>query len=498
MADHLTKRDGRYLYRRRFPAELVPVMGRQEFKKALGTSNRQEALRLARQVSVEFDRMCAAATGAHATCADSTGDTLHQGPGEPPGSDSSLEAGQPQEGTAEALLGRLHAFVALCRRRAIEALHPEGRTAATWHAEMAMLKQQLRSVAKGEQPFTALASYNPLEAKAGLHALQELARGDLSGLPGGHQPVESLPTPVRTTAAEFDRALSAHLSSKREKPRRELQKLCAKALRWPATQAEQTEHLMQYTEQRLAEGIKPSTAALELKRCRAVLRYLAGWEGFKLPDPRRHSTMQKLRGSGPSRHDRPPVPLEHLRTLIADMQRTAEPERAAAVLLLARYGMRPSELMREGLAALTEHQDILGNKTPIFQVARSGGKTAASRRDLPLHPEDIPLFKQVLVRCKGTADDADRRVSALSRQVSNLLPDGFTLYSIRHSAADLLRACGASDPEVGAILGHAPTKTMTAIYGGAAPLDKQRELLDRLRELIDTGRAPAAPPALPG
>ena len=36
---YLTRRDGRYSYRRRFPADVADVVGRVEYRKALGTAD---------------------------------------------------------------------------------------------------------------------------------------------------------------------------------------------------------------------------------------------------------------------------------------------------------------------------------------------------------------------------------------------------------------------------------------------------------------------------
>ena len=108
--------------------------------------------------------------------------------------------------------------------------------------------------------------------------------------------------------------------------------------------------------------------------------------------------------------------------------------------------------------------------------------------------EDVALFNLVLSGFgDGSAAERGRqRVTRLSRAVSAALLkiQGITgqvsLYSARHTAADLLRAAGASDAEVGGILGHTQSGNKhTGVYGGTAPLTRQRELLARVRELLD-------------
>ncbi|MNG29494.1 hypothetical protein D3C84_1149280 [compost metagenome] len=80
-----------------------------------------------------------------------------------------------------------------------------------------------------------------------------------------------------------------------------------------------------------------------------------------------------------------------------------------------------------------------------------------------------------------------QRVRNVSRVFNRLLGegDGLSLYSQRHTCADLLRAVGATAEEVGGVLGHtAAGAKATSIYGGSQPLDRPRELLEKVRVLI--------------
>lgn len=61
MCTHLQRRNGRYLFRRRVPLDLVPILGKTEITKALGTSNRAEAIRLCRAESLRTDQLFASA-----------------------------------------------------------------------------------------------------------------------------------------------------------------------------------------------------------------------------------------------------------------------------------------------------------------------------------------------------------------------------------------------------------------------------------------------------
>lgn len=55
MCTHLKKRDSRYYFRRRVPLDLVPVLGKTEISKALGTSDRAAACVLCRLESIRLD-----------------------------------------------------------------------------------------------------------------------------------------------------------------------------------------------------------------------------------------------------------------------------------------------------------------------------------------------------------------------------------------------------------------------------------------------------------
>ncbi|WP_155754009.1 site-specific integrase [Burkholderia vietnamiensis] len=55
MSEHITKRGGRYYYRRRVPSDLVEKYGRKEHTQALGTSDKREAEIRARRAAVNLD-----------------------------------------------------------------------------------------------------------------------------------------------------------------------------------------------------------------------------------------------------------------------------------------------------------------------------------------------------------------------------------------------------------------------------------------------------------
>ncbi|MBK0058658.1 hypothetical protein IAE40_08430 [Pseudomonas sp. S44] len=495
MSDHLMKRDGRFIYRRRFPVEVASIVGRTEFRKALGTSDRKEALQLARVVSVDFDRTCAEAL---AQSANGGGTGAMQALG-----------GDAPVVTAERILERLRAVVDGATRSAVEALEPSQRQAPTWAAELEWRKAALQAIADGKHP--GAADYNPAEALAALRAVEALERGEVPtlGHPSTPEPANAVPSIApgpehsapanpaqrarhgQTTAAEFQRTLDKYLAQATPRRGQQVQALCRDALRWPATPAEQVQSILDYGQRRLEQGMKASSLNTSTNAVLAVLRCMPGWEGIKLP--KLDATAKMIRsGAGARKEARQPIPVAMLKACIQNMQETAPDVDCAALLILARYGLRPSELLREGPEALTVREDIMGGKELVFQAGLSGRKTDASRRDLPVHDDDARLFRLVLAE-RGEPADLSRRTEQRVRRLHDLLgrrlPAGYTLYGVRHTVADLMRHAGATEHEAGAILGHVGKQSMTSIYGGKSALKAQRELLDKVRQLLESPAA---------
>lgn len=484
---YLTRRDGRYFYRRRFPAEVAALVGRTEFRKALGTADRQEAGRAARIVSVEFDRVCAEA--------------LAQLPEQSVGRALEAASEPPARVSAEAILERLQIIVEQVTRSAIEALEPSQRIAPTWAAELEWQKSALLAIAEGNHP--GAAQYNPVEAMAAYRALEALERGEIPALDSPILPARSSGAKALSmdsdsrTAAEFDEALEGYCERVSASRAGIVRSLGKQILRWPSTQAEQVQRIMQFAEGKLAAGGKASSVHTQAAGLITVLREMPGWERISLP--RNGSTARTIRQGGQLQTDaRDAMPLEIVRKVTAALDVRGDAVDAAAARLLVRYGLRPVELLQEGPEALTDRTDILGQKELVYHAGLSGAKNSASRRCLPVHADDIPLFKLVLSARGDAGEKRSRarvtRLSAAVRIALRGVPGKLSLYSLRHTCADLLRAAGATPDEVGGVLGHTATGSKaTSIYGGKAPLVRPRELLCKVRDLLEGGKDGATP-----
>ncbi|MBF8757111.1 DUF6538 domain-containing protein [Pseudomonas guariconensis] len=479
---YVTRRDGRYFYRRRFPADVAAIVGRAEFRKALGTADRKEALQLARVVSVEFDRTCAEAL---AQSADG-------------GATGALQAlgGDAPAVTAERILERLRAVVDGATRSAVEALEPSQRQAPTWAAELEWRKAALRAIADGKHP--GAADYSAMEALAALRALEALERGEVPSLgqptSAPERPVYAAPgasadSPDQRTAAEFAEALDGYCSRVSEGRAGIVRSLAAKVLRWPSTPDEQVQRVMQFAAEKLEAGGKASSVHNQAAGLITVLRELPGWERVTLP--RNGAVARAVRQGGQLQADaRDSMMLGTVNEVLRFMDQRGDAVDAAAARLLVRYGLRPLELLQEGPEALAIREDIQHNKELVFHAGLSGAKNSASRRSLPVHADDAELFRLVLAD-RGAADAkrARARVKRLGDAMRIALrgkPGKLSLYSLRHTCADLLRAAGATPDEVGGVLGHtAKGSKATSIYGGRAPLHRPRALLAQVRELLE-------------
>lgn len=474
---YLTRRDGRYSYRRRFPADVAEVVGRVEYRKALGTADRSEALKLAHIVSVEFDRICDEALAA---------------PADPVLPDAESAAVKTQAQAAADVLNNLNAVVRAFTLNITERMQSSG-----WQAELGWRRANLDALANG----TVLPGLDvhPVHARAMRRALDDTMAGNPPRFdaPAPGAPAVTAPTPVpagdTVTAAAFQTVLDEYCEDVSKGRADKVKSLSRKVLTWPSTQAQQIQSLMQFCTEKLAGGGKPSSVHSDAYCLLSVLRRIPGWAGVALPKAGAVAKVVRS-GAGMSKDQRLPIPLAHLLEIHAKIKATA-PAHYPAVVLLARYALRPSELLQEGLRALGHRSDVMGNSQLVFKAAMSGGKNAASRRDLPVHAEDEPLFHAVLSGL-GLPDGASsaeldkrsrQRVRSLSRVFSLALGEapGMSLYSQRHTCADLLREVGATTDEVGGILGHTPAGAKaTSIYGGSQPLTRPRELLEKVRALI--------------
>lgn len=469
---YLSRREGRYSYRRRFPSDVAELIGRSEYRKALGTADRTEALKLARVLSVEFDRICEAALAE--------------------ASQPKTKAPAPERQSATDVLANLDAVVRSVTLDAVERMRTPG-----WQKDMQWKREALEAHAQGIMP--PAVQMHPVTAKAALNALESVLRGDPVPLRSPElvpiNRVQNRPTQTddARTADEFATVLAEYCEGVSTGRASKLNNLTARVFQWPSTQDAQVQRIMQYCAAKLDAGGKASSVHSDSAALVTVLRRVPGWGNTALP--KAGAVAKTVRsGAGMGRDQRDPIPLQQMLALHARIKAQA-PAHYPAAVLLARYGLRPGELLQEGPEALAVRTDVLGNEQLVFKAGLYGGKNAAARRDLPVHADDAQLFRDVLAGLDLPSNTPrlvrDRRVrqrvTNLSRVFRRFLGEStaLTLYSQRHTCADLLRAVHATAEEIGGILGHtAAGSKATSIYGGSQPLDRPRGLLAAVRAMI--------------
>lgn len=137
-------------------------------------------------------------------------------------------------------------------------------------------------------------------------------------------------------------------------------------------------------------------------------------------------------------------------------------------------------------------------------------KNASSVREIPIHPVLVELGLPQFVAAREKAHGTERvflefRLGSNGRSSegmtafwgaylrrSGIWEPGRSTHMFRHTVADRLRANGATDEDIGAILGHSG-RTITARYGGGQPLTRKAETLKRLDYGFDVVAALGGP-----
>ena len=468
------------------------MLGKTEFVKALGTADRMEAARLARQVSVRFDNECDTALRTIAESSAEPSKPMDEKTPHPTNSD-----------ITKSVLSRLPGII----RMATESVIAEQAKNMNWKHIVDFQRQALAAHIRGEMPNSI--AMHPLEARAALKAIDAAARGEpLDLLTDSQEPSKILSAPtgacveppglLRQKQMEIALAEYGHGRSHRRKML--AQRQAERVLQFPCSREQAIAAITESCRSGLASGKKASSVWTEASAVIALLKCVPGWHEFSVP---KVGALRQLRGAGAARRDaRAPMPvsvLHHvLRSLPQHLPRDGEYWHAA-LLVCALYGLRPGELLRAGVESLQKQSSVFGNEQLIFRVGMHGAKNASSVRDLPVPDELSPLFHLALSRMPCNSETAKTRVDRLNVLVrtAQTADAAHTLYSVRHLFADVARACGYPDAVIGPIMGHTSSTKMTGSYGGNGTLGNERELLRAVQlKLFPNGLAPFLPSRL--
>lgn len=190
------------------------------------------------------------------------------------------------------------------------------------------------------------------------------------------------------------------------------------------------------------------------------------------------TVFSELRIGGETVGQRKAVPGEWVqRVLMADgALECISPDARRLVCLLADTGLRLSEA-----CALTRETIILDAAVPHVQVRAAGRitKTEQSVRDIPLVGAALAAAKASpdgFSRYAGKADTFSATVNKTLR-AHKLLPEGCTIYGLRHGFEDRLTAVEAPEKLIAALMGH---KYSRPKYGSGPSLAQKLGWLERI------------------
>jgi integrase len=151
-------------------------------------------------------------------------------------------------------------------------------------------------------------------------------------------------------------------------------------------------------------------------------------------------------------------------------------EARALVYLLAETGLRPSEACN-----LTKSTIVLDHKIPHVKIVPEGRvlKTHQSLREHPLVGVALKVakaFPSGFPRYRDKSDSLSATVNKFLEENNLRTPLNCTLYGLRHTFKDRLRAARASDELMDVLMGHRSDKPE---YGGWS-LEQKRDVLHQI------------------
>jgi integrase len=230
-------------------------------------------------------------------------------------------------------------------------------------------------------------------------------------------------------------------------------------------------HLRNYWQDRIVAGdVAIDTANKYVGRIAAMYRAVSAAKMLNLP-----AIFDKTAIRGGGIEQRVPYRPEFVQTRILSEGQFNDLNHEARriIYLLVETGLRLSEACNLNKATI-----ILDHPVPHVRVRSDGRqlKTQQSQRDIPLVGVALTAMKLQPDGFPRYRDKADV-LSALANKAftaRNLRPNGETLYSLRHTFKDRLRAAGATDELKDALMGHAREQPA---YGFGYSLEIKHALL---------------------
>lgn len=231
-----------------------------------------------------------------------------------------------------------------------------------------------------------------------------------------------------------------------------------------------------WLEDRIAEGeIVAKTANKNIAHISRMIKDLNRKQRLGLP-----SLFADMSIRGEKKVSRPAFSIEWVqeKILAEGALMGLKTEQRRAVMLIAETGLRLSEAIN--LQATSVH---LENRIPYIHVKPEGRrlKSQDSERQIPLVGCALAVMR---LQPRGFPEYVDRGPD-FSAEIGRYLTDKglrptpeHTLYSLRHTFEDRLKAAKASDTMIDELMGHASGKGYK--YGSGHPMETKLEVLQRI------------------
>ncbi|RVD15566.1 MAG: integrase [Mesorhizobium sp.] len=408
----LQTKAGTWHYRRRLPRDVAPLLGQGEFKRLLGSTER-EALRNYPKVNGEFERLVA--------------ETRRRS-----------DAGLPAETALE-----VHR---LAERRAQELaatfVHIGGRTLPGSHPDAAdVIRESYLSRSEREE--------DPVEGRA------------VAILAGGGKLSRPAPT--------IEDARKLYLKEKvKEDPKKTLEldrvfKLVSEALQSDRTLASLKREDAKEVRDHMRDGRKASSVDRYLNVVRAVVNHaIREYDLAGLANPFMNLEAAPKDKAEPDRDKRRPFEADELKDTTARILFLANPALQRIWQMLEGTGCRLAEVA--GLRVSDVHLDHAIPHITVEWHDDRRIKNAVSRRDVPLIGAALDAAKAavkaagnaaMLFPAYGRPNGASSASAALGKHVRAVVTDPkVTTHSLRHLMKDRLRLAGVSKAEQDIVLGH--------------------------------------------
>lgn len=488
MAEFLHKKDGSSLwyFRRRYPADVAKALRKgTHMMRSLQTTNKREAARLSRKVSVEFDRLCEEARREIMFRQEiGQGSELEA---QAERVDSAAGADAPR--SPESILARVPELIRLAAARVVE---EQQRDPQGWQETIERWKDFYTSALTAPMPSPG--PQTAIEAQACLTGFELAVQGkplppEVLGA-GGRDDLR----PATNSGGSWESVCTRALTMYRAKVGEPRYKVAQRRLPDVKVSSTSEQHveagLHEWCMERLKE-VAPRTVKTQLDCLVSALRCVL--PKLQTPQPR------ELKGvMQPRTDDREAMPIQAIREAIDGFKSRppsvkvrkgygggASQFDAIAVETLAVLGMRPRELMQSKSDAICEKTDVFGGKGIYFRIFK--GKNKAAERDIPISDGernvlDIEKLKAMLVWQENNPRSLHGAVSSLATRFKEIAKE-YHPYQMRHSWADIARSCDVNFEIRERLMGHR-VRGVATVYGSGIPLVAGLDAIEAVRSVI--------------